>query len=114
MLTEAFRRSNQSTLIFENKLKYKSRKQTNLWIPPSQLNILIQLFASQHTQKEPWCTSEVMSPEELSFLYATKRGGSKQGMEGGCNWSALASFRGQIHRAAVAGMSGRHWMNLIN
>ena len=30
-----------------------------------------------------------MSPEELSFLYATKGGGTKQGTEGGYNWSAL-------------------------
>ena len=29
-----------------------------------------------------WYTSMVMSPEELSFLYATERGGPKQGMEG--------------------------------
>ena len=55
----------------------------------------------------------VMSPEELCFLYATK-GGPKQGMEGGYNWSALASFRGEIDRAAVTRMSGRHQMNLIN
>ena len=47
----------------------------------------------------------VMSPEELSFLYATKRGGPKQEMEGGYDWSALASFRGQIDRAAVTRMS---------
>ena len=44
-------------------------------------------------QKVPWHTSIVMSPEELSFLYATKGGGPKQGMEGGYDWSALASFR---------------------
>ena len=56
----------------------------------------------------------VMSPQELSFLYAMKRGGPKQGMEGDCNWSALASFSGQIDRTAVTGMSGRHRMNLIN
>ena len=31
----------------------------------------------------------VMSPAELSLLYATKRGGPKQGQEGGCDWSAL-------------------------
>ena len=56
----------------------------------------------------------VMSPEELSFLYSMKRGGPKQGAEGGCDWSALATFRGQIDSTAVARMSGRHWMNLIN
>ena len=56
----------------------------------------------------------VMSPEELSFLYAMKMGGPKQGMEGGYDWSALASFRGQIDRAAVTRMSGRHLTNLIN
>ena len=58
--------------------------------------------------------SIVMSPKELSFLYAMKRGGAKQGMEGGYNWSALASFRGQIDRKAVTSMSGRHQMILIN
>ena len=56
----------------------------------------------------------VMSFEELSFLYATERGGPKQGMEGGCDWSALASFRGQIDRTVVARMFGRHQMNFIN
>ena len=56
----------------------------------------------------------VMSPEELSFLYATKGGGPKQGMEGGYDWSALASFRGQIDNTTATQMSGRHWMNLIN
>ena len=56
----------------------------------------------------------VMSPEELSFLYAMKGGRSKQGMEGGYDWSALAIFRGQIDSTTAAKMSGRHWMNLIN
>ena len=56
----------------------------------------------------------VMSPEELSFLHATERGRPKQGMEGGNDWSALASFGGHIDRAAVTRMSGRHQMNLIN
>ena len=56
----------------------------------------------------------VMSPEELSFLYATKRGGSKQGMKGGYDWSALASFRGVIDSTAATRMSGRHQLNLIN
>ena len=56
----------------------------------------------------------VMSPVELSFLYATKGGGPKQGMEGGYDWSALASFRGWIDSTAATRMSGRHWMNLIN
>ena len=56
----------------------------------------------------------VMSPEELSFLYATNRVGPKQGMEGGYDWPALASFEGQIDRAAVTRMSGRHQTNLIN
>ena len=56
----------------------------------------------------------VISPEELSFLYATKRNGPKQGTEGCYDWSALASFGGQIDRVAVTRMSGRHWMNLIN
>ena len=55
-----------------------------------------------------------MSPEELSFLYAMKRGRPKQGMEGGCDWSALASFRRQIDRTAVIRMFGGHWMNLTN
>ena len=50
----------------------------------------------------------VMSPEELSFLYATKRGGPKQGMEGGYDWSTLANFMGQIDSTAVTRMSGRH------
>ena len=49
---EAFRKSNQSTLIFENKSKYKNKEQTNPWIPPSQLNISIQLFASQHIDRK--------------------------------------------------------------
>ena len=31
----------------------------------------------------------VMSPAELSLLYATKRDGPKQGWEGGCDWAAL-------------------------
>ena len=35
-----------------------------------------------YLQKECWHTSLVMSPEEFSFLYAIKRGGPKQGMEG--------------------------------
>ena len=56
----------------------------------------------------------VMLPEELSFLYAMKRGGPKQGMEGGYDWSALASFGGQIDSAAVTRMSGRHQKSLIN
>ena len=56
----------------------------------------------------------VMSPEELSFLYAMKGGGPKQEMEGGYEWLALASFRGQIDNTAAARMSGRCWMNLIN
>ena len=56
----------------------------------------------------------VMSPEELSFLYAMKRDEAKQGVGGGCDLSALASFRGWIDSTAVARMSGRHWMNLIN
>ena len=56
----------------------------------------------------------VMSPEELYFLYATERGGPKQGMERGYDWSALASFRGQNDKAAVTKISGRHQTNLIN
>ena len=60
----------------------------------------------------------VMSLVEPSFLYARKRGGPKQGQEGGCDWAALVSFRGQIDRDTVTRMSGRHWMislkNLIN
>ena len=60
----------------------------------------------------------MMSLAELALLYATKRGGPKQGQEGGCDWAALVSFRGQIDREAVARMSGRHWTvslgNLIN
>ena len=59
-----------------------------------------------------------MSPTEPSLLYAMKRGEPKQGKEGGCDWSALVSFRGQIDREAVTRMSGRHQMtslgNLIN
>ena len=58
----------------------------------SQLNIYTQLFASQHhyifSEKKPWHTSVVMSPAEPSLLYTTKRGGPKQGKEGGCYWSA--------------------------
>ena len=46
----------------------------------------------------------VMSPEELSFLYATKGGGPKQGMEGGYDWSALASLRGWIDSPAATRM----------
>ena len=49
---EAFSKSNQSTLIFKNKLKYKNKKQTHLQIPPSQLNILIQLFTSWHIDRK--------------------------------------------------------------
>ena len=56
----------------------------------------------------------VMSPEELSFLYAMKGGGPKQGMEGGYHWLALASFRGQIDSTASTRMSVRHQTNLIN
>ena len=56
----------------------------------------------------------VMSPEELSFLFAMKGGGPKQGMEGGYDWSALASFRRQIDSATAARMSGRHRMNFID
>ena len=52
-------------------------------------------------QKVPWCTSIVMSPEELSFLYTMKGGGPKQGTEGSYDWSALASFRGQIDSTTV-------------
>ena len=66
------------------------------------------LCITAYWRTEPWCTSLVISPEELSFLYAMKRGGPKQGMEGGYDWSALASFMGQIDRAAVT------MMNLIN
>ena len=40
--------------------------------------------------------------------------GQKKGMEGGYDWSVLASFRGQIDRAAVTRMSGGHQTNLIN
>ena len=69
------------------------------------------LCISAHLQKEPWHTSMVMSPEELSFLNALKRGGAKQGMEGGCDWSASGD---RIDRAAVARMFGRHQMNVIN
>ena len=39
--------------------------------------------------KKPWYTSMVMSPAELSLLYAMKGGVAKQGKEGGCDWSAL-------------------------
>ena len=56
----------------------------------------------------------VMSPEELSFLYAMRGGGPKQGMEGGYGWSALASFRGQIDSITAARMFIRHQKNLIN
>ena len=56
----------------------------------------------------------VMSHEELSFLYATKEGGPKAGNGRGYDWSALASFRGQIDSTAVTRMSGRHQTNLIN
>ena len=50
----------------------------------------------------------VISPAELSLLYAMKGGGPKQGKEGGCDWSVLVSFGGQIDREAVAMMSGRY------
>ena len=70
------------------------------------------------SEKEPWHTSMVMSLAELSLLYATKRGGPKQGQEGGCDWAALVSFEGQIDREAATRMSGRHQTislrNLIN
>ena len=56
----------------------------------------------------------VMSPEELSSLYAMRGGGPKQGMEGGYGWSALASFRGQIDSITAARMFIRHQKNLIN
>ena len=56
----------------------------------------------------------VMSPVDLSFLYATKGDGPKQGMEGGYDWLAMASFWGQIDSIAAARMSSRHLMNLIN
>ena len=56
----------------------------------------------------------VMLPEELSFLYAMKGGGPKQGMEGGYDLLALASFREQIDSTAATRMSGRHQTNLIN
>ena len=51
--------------------------------------------------------SMVMSPEELSFLYAMKGGRPKQGTEGGYDWSALASFGEQIDSTATTRMSGR-------
>ena len=56
----------------------------------------------------------VMSPEEPSFLYATKGGGPKQGTEGGTIGQLWLAFRGQIDMEAVIRMSGRHWTNLIN
>ena len=56
----------------------------------------------------------VMLPEELSFLYAMKRCGPKEELEGGCDWLILASFRRQIDNTAVASMSGRHQTNFIN
>ena len=49
---------------------------------------------------------------EPSFLCAG--GGPKQGMEGGYDWSALASFKRWIDSTTVARMSGKHWMHLIN
>ena len=79
-------------LLREIEIQSKNEKQTNLWIPPSQSNIYIQLFVFRHhciLQEEPWHTSMVMSPAEPSLLYAMKRGGPKQGTEGGYNWSAL-------------------------
>ena len=81
----------------------------------------IQLFAfltSLNITEKPWNTSMVMSLAELSLLYATKGGGLKQEKEGGCDWSDLVSFGGQIDGEAVTRMSGRHQMissrNLIN
>ena len=56
----------------------------------------------------------VMSPEDLSFLYAKKVGGPGQRTERGYDWSALASFKGQIDSTAVTMMSGRHQTNLID
>ena len=37
-----------------------------------------------------------------------KGGRPKEGTEGGYNWSALASFRGQIDSTAATRMSSRH------
>ena len=57
------------------------KSKTNLWIPPSQLNIYI--LSSLHFgiiayfEKKPWHTSMVMSPAELSHLYTMKKGGPK-------------------------------------
>ena len=55
----------------------------------------------------------VMSPAELSLLYAMKKGGPKEGQDGGFDWIALVSFVGQIDRETVIRMSGRHWMTSL-
>ena len=51
---------------------------------------------------------------EPSFLCAMKGGGPKQGMEGGYDWSALATFKRWIDSTTVTRLSGRHQMHLIN
>ena len=64
------------------------------------------LCISAYLQKEPWCTSMVMSPGELSFLYAMKRGGPKQGMEGAATgqlWPASGDrLMGQLSPGCLA------------
>ena len=73
-------------LLKQIEVQNKNEKQTNLWIPLRQLNIYI--LSSLHSgiiayfRKKPWHTSMMVSPAELSLLYARKRGGPKQGQEG--------------------------------
>ena len=64
-------------------------------------------------QKVPLHTSIVMSPGNLPFYVLQKGEGQSGGTEGGYDWSALMSFKGQIDSTTVARISGRHQMNLI-
>ena len=51
------------------------KKQTNLWIPLSQLYIqLCNYFLTSLNYEKPWQTSMVMAPAELSLLYSVKVG----------------------------------------
>ena len=47
------------------------------------------ISASSHISEK---TMVMMSPAELSLLYAMKGGGSKQGQEGSCDWAALSDL----------------------
>ena len=57
----------------------------------------------------PDATSMVMSPAELSLLYAMKRAGPKQGQEGGCNWSTLGDrLTGKLSPGCLADTGQPH------